>query len=128
MSEVSATLVEGDVPGAAPGEPAPAPRPVVPGGLIGRYVLLSVLGSGGMGVVYAAYDPELERKVAVKLLRPSAVAVECARLLREARTLARMAHPNVVSVFDVGTFGAGARPRAVPPPKTLSHVAMSRRR
>jgi serine/threonine protein kinase len=103
--EVSATMVEGDVSGEVTGGPAPAPRPVAPGGVIGRYMILSVLGSGGMGVVYAAYDPELERKVALKLLRPSAVAAECARLLREARTLARVAHPNVVSVFDVGTHG-----------------------
>ena len=75
------------------------------GAVVGRYITLSVLGAGAMGVVYAAYDPELERKVALKLLRPSALSIDYARLLREARTLARVAHPNVVSVFDVGTVG-----------------------
>ena len=98
--EVSGTLSEG---GDAGEETHAPPRPR--GDLIGRYVTLSVLGVGGMGVVYAAYDPELDRKIALKLLRPSALSVEYARLLREARTLAKMAHPNVVSVFDVGTVG-----------------------
>ena len=105
MPEVSATAADGEAPDGGAGGATPAPRPVVPGGVIGRYLTLSILGSGGMGVVYAAYDPELERKVALKLLRPRAVTVDCARLLREARTLARVAHPNVVSVFDVGTLG-----------------------
>jgi tetratricopeptide (TPR) repeat protein/predicted Ser/Thr protein kinase len=78
----------------------------VRGELVGRYVVLSLLGTGGMGAVYAAYDPELDRKVALKLLRPNAAAVDSVRLLREARALAKLAHPNVVSVFDVGTVGA----------------------
>jgi len=76
------------------------------GGLVGRYVVLSLLGTGGMGAVYAAYDPELDRKVALKLLRPDAASVDSVRLTREARALAKLAHPNVVSVFDVGTVGA----------------------
>jgi tetratricopeptide (TPR) repeat protein len=80
------------------------------GGLVGRYVVLDRLGAGGMGVVYAAYDPELDRKVAVKLLHPSgsgsaAASEGRARLLREAQALARLSHPNVVAVHDVGTFG-----------------------
>ena len=75
------------------------------GATIGRYVLLECIGSGGMGVVYAAYDPELDRKVAVKLLKASeGDATGRARLLREAQALARLAHPNVVAVHDVGTF------------------------
>ena len=71
--------------------------------------MLSQLGAGGMGVVYAAYDPELDRKVAVKLLHPrlaGSVEGERARgrLLREAQALARLSHPNVVAVYDVGTY------------------------
>ena len=86
-------------------DPGTTHAPMARGALVGRYITLSVLGAGAMGVVYAAYDPELERKVALKLLRPSALSMDYARLLREARTLARVAHPNVVSVFDVGTVG-----------------------
>ncbi len=77
---------------------------------IGRYVLLRRLGEGGMGVVYAAYDPELDRKVAIKLLRddvhdPTHAEAHRSRLLREAQALARLSHPNVIVVHDVGTFG-----------------------
>jgi serine/threonine-protein kinase len=77
------------------------------GALVGRYLILGRLGSGGMGVVYSAYDPELDRKIALKLLRPETAAGSNgrARLLREAQAMARLSHPNVVSVFDVGTFG-----------------------
>jgi tetratricopeptide (TPR) repeat protein len=75
-----------------------------PGTPIGRYVLRERLGAGGMGVVYAAEDPKLGRSVALKLLRPDASGREDAQrqLLREAQTLARLAHPNVVSVHDIG--------------------------
>ncbi len=75
------------------------------GASIGRYLIVEKLGSGGMGVVYAAYDPDLNRKVAIKLLRsqPGAMASQGrARLLREAQAMARLSHPNVVAVFDVG--------------------------
>lgn len=73
----------------------------------GRYVVLDLLGMGGMGVVHAAYDPELDRKVALKVLREShARSGEAkARMLGEARALARLSHPNVVTVHDVGLFG-----------------------
>jgi tetratricopeptide (TPR) repeat protein/predicted Ser/Thr protein kinase len=78
------------------------------GARVGRYVVLSVVGRGGMGVVYAAYDPELDRKVALKLLRPGTGSSgrtldHHARLLREAQALARVSHPNVVVVHDVGS-------------------------
>jgi tetratricopeptide (TPR) repeat protein/predicted Ser/Thr protein kinase len=70
---------------------------------IGRYVVLSVLGSGGMGVVLAAYDPELDRKAALKLLKHSGkVDTARERLRREAQALARLNHVNVVTVHDVG--------------------------
>ena len=67
-------------------------------------MVLERLGSGGMGVVYAAYDPQLGRKVALKLLhRGGAEARE--RLLREAQSAARLTNPNVITVHDVGEFG-----------------------
>ena len=71
--------------------------------------MLGLVGRGGMGEVYAAYDPELDRKVAVKLLRvkPGAGVSRHEgrqRTLREAQAIARLSHPNVVVVFDVGTF------------------------
>ncbi|MFP2911526.1 serine/threonine-protein kinase, partial [Pyxidicoccus sp. 3LFB2] len=78
------------------------------GARVGRFLPLKVLGQGGMGVVYAAYDPDLDRKVAVKLLRVagSARALEAGRtrLLREAQAMARISHPNVIPVFEVGTW------------------------
>ena len=78
------------------------------GATLGRYLVIERLGAGGMGVVYAAYDPELDRKLAVKLLRPEAGGdpeLGRARLIREAQAMAKLAHPNVVAVHDVGTFG-----------------------
>ncbi len=76
--------------------------PLVRGEQVGRYVVLARLGAGGMGVVYAAYDPELDRKVAVKLLLRGEVGAGQVRLLREAQALARLQHPNVVAVHDTG--------------------------
>ncbi len=82
-----------------------------PGTRVGRYVLLADIGLGGMGVIYKAYDPQLERPIALKLLRATgddeAASRFRERLLREAQALAQLAHPNVVAVHDVGTFGDG---------------------
>jgi eukaryotic-like serine/threonine-protein kinase len=79
---------------------------VEPGAVVGRHVVLQRIGAGGMGVVYAAYDPELDRKVALKLLLPGAGGdTGRVRLLREAQALARLSHPNVVGIHDVGTVG-----------------------
>ncbi|MFK7987639.1 MAG: tetratricopeptide repeat protein [Sandaracinaceae bacterium] len=80
------------------------------GAALGRYVVLDHVGAGAMGAVYAAYDPELDRKVALKVVRDDAGSEEArrigqARLLREAQAMARIGHPNVIQVFDVGTFG-----------------------
>ncbi len=73
---------------------------------VGRYVVLQRLGAGGMGVVHAAYDPELDRKVALKLVHPRRAGEEHQlRLLREAQALAKLSHRHVVTVFDVGTMG-----------------------
>jgi len=77
------------------------------GELLGRYVLLDPIGRGGMGVVYAAYDPELDRRIALKLLRGDEDERGRARLLREAQAMAKLVHPNVITVHDVGTFAGG---------------------
>lgn len=78
------------------------------GTIIGRYVILFLLGAGGMGLVYAAYDPELDRKVALKLLQPETTYGQGdegrKRLVREAQALARLSHPNIVAVHDVGEW------------------------
>jgi tetratricopeptide (TPR) repeat protein len=79
---------------------------IQPGAVVGRHVVLHRLGKGGMGVVHAAYDPQLDRKIALKLLLPGARGdVGSLRLLREAQALARLSHPNVVGIHDVGTMG-----------------------
>src|SRR5262245_4494819 len=99
----SVTLAADDAP---PREDEPS---VGRGTQLGRYVVLGHIGGGGMGVVYAAYDPDLDRKVALKLLRSfsSGAKTDLARtrLLREAQALAKLSHPNVVAVYDVGTVG-----------------------
>jgi tetratricopeptide (TPR) repeat protein/tRNA A-37 threonylcarbamoyl transferase component Bud32 len=75
---------------------------------VGRYVVLERVGAGAVGVVYAAYDPELDRKIALKLLRAKradrTASEGTARLLREAQAMARIEHVNVIAVHDVGTF------------------------
>ncbi len=67
---------------------------------LGRYQILGVLGRGGMGAVYTAVDPELGRRVAIKVLREDLADRDALR--REAQALARLVHPNVVAVYDVG--------------------------
>ena len=82
---------------------------LAPGTLVGRYVLLGQVGTGNMGVVHAAHDPDLDRRVAVKLIRAreqaGAGTSGGTRLLREAQALARVSHPNIVAVYDVGVRG-----------------------
>jgi serine/threonine protein kinase/tetratricopeptide (TPR) repeat protein len=74
-------------------------------------MVLGLVGRGAMGEVYAAYDPELDRKVAIKLLRvrgeQEGAGEGRIRLLREAQAIAKLSHPNVVMVYDVGTFQDG---------------------
>ena len=90
---------------------APAsPLILPPGTAIGRYMVLDHLGAGGMGTVHSAWDRELQRKVALKLVRPERKTGEGAtqaraRFLREAQALARLNHPNVVAVHDTGLVG-----------------------
>lgn len=77
---------------------------------IGRYTILGKLGEGAHGVVYEAFDPELERAVALKLVRVGDLhddAASSQRLLQEARALARLKHPHVVAVHDAGRDQAG---------------------
>jgi tetratricopeptide (TPR) repeat protein/tRNA A-37 threonylcarbamoyl transferase component Bud32 len=77
------------------------------GATVQRYVILDRVGEGGMGVVYAAYDPVLDRRVALKFLAHRGAdrdGVRERRLLREAQAMARLSHPNVVVVYEVGTF------------------------
>ncbi len=73
---------------------------------VGRYEICEVLGTGAMGVVYRARDPRLDRVVAIKLVRHSSASSSSGiRLLREAQAMARLRHPNVVPIFDVGPVG-----------------------
>ncbi|MFP2956766.1 tetratricopeptide repeat protein [Myxococcus sp. 1LA] len=90
----------------------PSEERLTPGSKVGRYVIQEHLGLGGMGVVFAAHDPELDRKVALKLLRGDLRSGEGrdeakALLSREAQALARLSHPNVVTVHDVGEHRGG---------------------
>lgn len=88
---------------------APVVTELVPGSSLGRYLVEAELGRGGMGVVVRAFDPELERAVAIKLVAPSVPELASgawrARLRAEARAMARLRHPNVVAVHDVGVVG-----------------------
>ncbi|WP_426755072.1 protein kinase domain-containing protein [Myxococcus sp. Y35] len=119
--EQSTQVVSADARGAAPrsvpdtAEPlssreasghASSPSPL--GQRVGRFIPLKLLGQGGMGAVYAAYDPDLDRKVALKLLSVEARHVDeeggRTRLLREAQAMARVSHPNVIPIYEVGTW------------------------
>jgi tetratricopeptide (TPR) repeat protein/predicted Ser/Thr protein kinase len=81
-----------------------ADRLLSPGTFVGRFIVHRALGMGGAGVVYAAHDPDLDRTIALKILhseladRPNARA----RFVREAQALARLSHPNVIAVYDIG--------------------------
>jgi Ser/Thr protein kinase RdoA (MazF antagonist) len=73
---------------------------------VGRFVALDLIGRGGMGTVYTAYDPELDRYIALKLLHHQARTVDRARaqILAEAQAMARISHAGVVAIYEVGTF------------------------
>jgi tetratricopeptide (TPR) repeat protein len=93
----------GTAPGAAPGSP-----PAEPLQRVGQFVLLDRLGAGGMGVVFAAFDEKLERKVAIKLVATQGGDERAQqRLLREAQAQARLSHPNVVTIYEVDALPEG---------------------
>jgi tetratricopeptide (TPR) repeat protein len=103
-----------DGPGATSDDgPCPVPRGLAPGARVDRYEIEGIISSGSVDVVYRARDPELHRDIAIKILHaisansPLSPAEAQARLLREARVLARLSHPNVVAVYDVGTVEDG---------------------
>jgi tetratricopeptide (TPR) repeat protein/tRNA A-37 threonylcarbamoyl transferase component Bud32 len=93
--------------GPVSGDVGRAPRTeLARGTVVGRYVVLETLGRGGMGVVYAAFDPELDRKVALKLVGGAVTDGNAGnRLLREAQALAKLDHEHVVTVHDTGRWG-----------------------
>ena len=118
VDDEAATRVESasDVPSASSIREAPRPASELirarlaetgDGGRLGRYLILRLLGEGGMGMVFAAYDEDLDRRVAIKLLRTDGPAARLDKrvLLAEAKAMARLSHPNVVQIYDVGEFG-----------------------
>src|SRR5688572_10897853 len=104
---------------------------------LGRYHLLEMVGSGGMGVVWGAWEPELDRRVAIKLVKATMQAARD-RILLEGQALAKLSHPNVVPVFDVGVVDeqvylvmewvrgenlrAWCKPREGEPPRTVRQI------
>lgn len=111
--EVSPRAAPANEPAAPSTASAAADKPADAGGgdpeapVGGRYQVRRILGAGGMGTVYAAYDPELEREVALKVLAPASLTGRRsqAQLLKEARSAAHVSHPNVVAIYDVGSSG-----------------------
>ena len=89
----------------------PVPKPgLARGTAIGRFIVVDTLGAGAMGEVVLAYDPDLHRRVAVKVLRSGLMvqgAAAVQRMLREARAMAKVSHPNVITVFEVDQMASG---------------------
>ena len=85
----------------SPSGPVTTQNPI--GGSIGKYEIRSQLGSGGMGAVYLAFDTLIEREVAIKVLSQDVASSKTAlqRFLQEARSIGRLNHPNVVSIYDI---------------------------
>ena len=89
----------------APPPPEPAAPQRGPGSRVDRYVIMAKIGSGSTGSVFSAFDPELDRKVAIKMLHPGSGQRRAQRARKEAKALAKVNNPHVVSVFDVGRVG-----------------------
>jgi tetratricopeptide (TPR) repeat protein/predicted Ser/Thr protein kinase len=104
---LSVTAAAGMVPG--PEKVVRQGQLLARGATVGRYVVLGLVGRGAMGEVYAAFDPELNRKIALKLIKSDAASGNAdedarRRLLREAKAIARLSHANIVVVHDAGTI------------------------
>src|SRR5947208_1543259 len=86
------------------GDPGSTPTTIGPGCQLGRYTIETLLGEGGMGRVFRAFDTQLRRTVAVKVLRPDqmASAERKSRFLREARAVSALNHPNIMALYDIG--------------------------
>jgi len=103
----SSTLSDSEV-DAQEGEEAANALKFERGATIDRYIVLDRIGAGAMGVVYTAYDPRLDRRIALKVMhaRPGPQAGDVVtRVLREAQALAKLSHPNVVAVYDANVLG-----------------------
>src|SRR5215216_1874402 len=72
---------------------------------VGRYQIRSLLGAGGMGEVYLAHDPQLERNVAVKILPPDVTSNQgrMRRFIQEAKTASALNHPNIITIHEIGS-------------------------
>jgi WD40 repeat protein len=106
--EVTLTSDDPELTAAGDSAPSTATRKLPEHRQLGHYVLLDELGRGGMGVVYAAHDSKLGRKVAIKMLRSEGGPKLQRRLIREAQAMAKLAHPNVVSVHEIGEHQGAA--------------------
>ena len=83
--------------------------PALPGKLAGRYEIRQILGEGGMGLVYRAYDTVIRREVALKTIRDIPEAAAFQLFYKESDVLASMSHPNIVEIFDIGEFEEGGK-------------------
>ena len=85
-------------------------EPLKPGDVVGRYQIKAEIGRGGFGAVYEAFDPELGRTVALKALKPGRTKHQLSEewIKKEAEAVAKLDHPAIVTIFDVGTCPAGA--------------------
>ncbi|MGH1341342.1 MAG: protein kinase domain-containing protein [Nannocystales bacterium] len=104
-----ATSISGPDPDATllPDGAASASIPTLePGAKVSRYTVIEKVGAGAMGVVFSAWDPKLDRRVALKLVQPDSYATaDTTERFREAKALAKLSHPGVVTIYDVGTVG-----------------------
>jgi eukaryotic-like serine/threonine-protein kinase len=85
--------------------PEPPTSSLPNGTSVERFVITGFVGQGGMGSVYSAYDPDLNREAALKVIAPNAKASSSERFVREAQAASALNHPNIVTVYEVIRFG-----------------------